>query len=136
MDFLRAIVHPSYWYTHQHVVPEFWLYALTSLFGLLVVISAACWGLSKRRAFSTPLRTYLRRWSAFAFSAGLAGFVLLFFSWQRVAFFSARGVYLVWLVSFGYWAYTLLKFGLKDLPRKLAEYEERLRRQQYMPSKS
>jgi hypothetical protein len=136
MDFIRAIVRPSYWYTHQHVVPEFWMYTLIALFGLLVVTSLICWALSKRRAFSTPVRTYLRRWGAFSFSAGAVGFVLLFFSWQRVAFFSARGVYLIWLVAFGYWAVSLLKYGLKDLPRKLADYEERLRLERYLPSKS
>lgn len=136
MNFISAIVRPSYWFTHQHVVPAFWMTTLISLFGLLVVTSLVCWALSKRKVFTTPVRSYLRRWGTFAFSAGLVGFLLLFFSWQRVAFFSARIVYLLWIVSFGYWAIKLLMYGLKDLPRKLADYEERLRVEKYLPSKS
>lgn len=135
MDFILAIVRPSYWFTHQQVVPPFWMSTLIALFALLVVTSVVCWILSKRRSISTPVRTYLRRWGTFSFAAGFVGFMLLFFSWQRIAFFSARLVYLLWLISFGYWAVKLLKFGLKVLPRKLADYEERLRREQYLPGR-
>ena len=135
MAFLKAIIQPSYWFTHQNPVPHTWLVSLSVFFGLLVLIGLVCLILSNRKSYTAPVRTYFSRWSSFGFASGLVGYILLFFSWQRVAFLSVRFLYIVWLVSFAVWAYKLLRYGLTDLPARLKQYQERMQREQYLPSK-
>jgi len=36
MGFLKAIIQPSYWITHQHPIPEHWQFALTVFFAVIL----------------------------------------------------------------------------------------------------
>src|SRR3990172_13165803 len=99
MEFVKALIKPSYWFTHQHPVPDQWALGLALFFGTIVL-----WGLVTlimghlKKRFATPVRSLLLKFSVWGWVMGLLGFVLLFCSIQQIWLVSARGFYLVWLV--------------------------------------
>lgn len=136
MSFLKAIISPSYWLTHQHPVPQNWVTFLTVLFGLLVLAGLVTMLLSWRHSFLAPVRTLLRRISAFGWTMGLIGLLLLFFSTQQVAFLSARLMYLIWGVAALVWLYKIVYYGFFILPARFTEQRERREREKYLPKAS
>lgn len=133
MSFFKAILSPSYWLTHQHPVPEAWVNALVALFGLFLVAGLVAGIASRRKAFLTPVRTLLRRISAFGWTMGLLGYALLFFSVQQVAFFSARFLYLAWGIATLVWLYKVLSYAFFSLPQRFQEQKEKAAREKYLP---
>lgn len=133
MSFLKAIVSPSYWFTHQHPVPEAWVNALLVLFGLFVVTGLLTGLFARRQAFLAPVRTLLRRVSALGWTMGLLGYALLFFSVQQVAFFSVRLLYLVWGIVTLIWLYKVLAYAFFSLPARFQEQKEKAAREKYLP---
>lgn len=133
MSFLKAVIQPSYWLTHQHPVPDQWMTILTVLFGLLVLTGLVAGLLSWRQAYLAPVRTLLRRVSSFGWTMGLVGYLLLFFSAQQVAFFSARLMYLVWGMIALAWLYRIVYYGFFILPSRFQEQKERRERERYLP---
>ncbi|MBI4121767.1 MAG: hypothetical protein HY461_00390 [Parcubacteria group bacterium] len=136
MSFLKAIIYPSYWFTHQNPVPEAWVSALTILFAILVLGGLTAALLALRRTWATPLRTLFRRIGAFGLTMGFVGYILLFFSLQRIAFLSARLWYLAWTVGAIYWLYRVLYYAFRVLPKREAERREREQREKYLPKAS
>lgn len=133
LSYLKAILYPSYWLTHQHPVPMTWLNILSVLFGILAAIGLIAGILSWRKAFLAPVRTLLRTISGFGLTMGLVGGLMLFFSVQQVAFLSARLWYLVWGVAALLWLYQVLSYAFFVLPKRFAEQKERAQREKYLP---
>lgn len=133
MNFIKAILSPSYWLTHQHPVPEAWLNFLTVAFGLLIIVGLVAAVLSTRRAFLAPVRTLLRKSAAMGITMGLLGYLLLFFSVQQVAFFSARLMYLLWGIGALVWLYKIIYYGFFVLPARFQEQAEKRQREKYLP---
>lgn len=136
MDFLKAIIYPSYWLTHQNPVPERWVYVLIVLFGLLALAGLTAALLSLRRAMIAPMRTLLKKSASFGLTMGIIGYCLLFFSVQRIAFFSVRLTYLLWAIGAVIWLYVVLHYAFKVLPKRIAERQEREQREKYLPKGS
>lgn len=136
MDFLKAIIHPTYWLTHQHPVPERWAYALIILFGLLCLAGLTAILLSFRGNLATPMRTLLKKIAAYGWTMGLLGYLFLFFSLQQIAFLSVRMIYLVWAVIAIWWLYHVLHYAFKVLPKRIAEIQAREQREKYLPHAS
>ncbi len=136
VSFLKAIIQPTYWFTHQHVVPQNWVNILTVLFGVLTVIGIVTLLLSWRKAFLAPVRTLLRKIASFGLWMGLAGYLLLFFSVQQVAFLSARIVYLVWGIVAFIWLYKVVSYAFFSLPKRFEEQRERAKIEKYLPKGS
>ncbi len=136
MDFLTAIIYPSYWLTHQHPVPERWVAVLTVMFGLLVLSGLTAGLLSLRSSLMAPMRTLLKKKASFGLVMGLLGYLLLFFSVQRIAFMSARIMYLFWGIAALVWLYSVLYYAFKILPKRMNERMEREQREKYLPKAS
>jgi hypothetical protein len=136
MDFFTAIIYPSYWFTHQHPVPDRWVYVLAVLFGLLMLAGLTTALLSLRRNLIAPMRTLLKKSASFGLTMGVIGYCLLFFSVQRIAFFSVRLTYLLWAIGAVIWLYSVLHYAFRVLPKRVAERQERERREKYLPKAS
>lgn len=133
MAFLKAIIYPSYWFTHQHPVPQMWVNVLTVLFAVLAAIGFVAWVLTWRKAFHAPVRTLLGKIAGLGLTMGIVGGILLFCSVQQVAFLSARVVYLVWGMVAFVWLYRVLAYAFFVLPKRFAEQKEREQREKYLP---
>jgi len=136
MEFLKAIIRPSYWYTHQYPVPEAWSLGLTIFFGALVLIGIVATVLSLlEKRFRKPWRTFFSKLAIWGWVMGLLGLSLLFFSVQRIWLISARGFYLIWFALAAYWLYGLLKYLVKDIPRLISEQSVRMEAGKYLPKR-
>jgi len=133
MDFIKAISKPSYWFTHQNPVPEFWLFFLLSIFLLVVVTGLVFTILSTKKKYARPLRTFFGKIAGWAWFFGVAGLALLFFSVQRISFISARFLYLIWLAGAIWWGWAIVKYAMHDLPKRMNERKEREEREKYLP---
>ena len=133
MSFLKAIIYPSYWFTHQHIVPQGWVNVLIVLFGVFTAVGFVCWIMSWRKAFLAPVRTLLRKIAGFGLTMGILGYMLLFCSIQQVAFFSARILYLVWGIAALIWLYKVLSYAFFSLPKRFEQQRERAKIEKYLP---
>ena len=136
MNFLKAIISPSYWLTHQHPVPEMWAYILVVIFGLLCLAGLTTLMLSFRRSLAAPMRTLMKKIAAYGWTMGLVGYLFLFFSLQQVAFLSVRLIYLAWAIAAIWWLYYVLFYAFKVLPKRVAEIQAREQREKYLPHAS
>jgi hypothetical protein len=134
-DFIKAILHPTYWITHQHPVPEAWQLGLSIFFGTLLAIGLVAGILGFLKKFAKPIRNIFTRVSIWGWTMGLLGFMFLFFSVERVAFVSARMFYLIWIGIAIWWIYYIIKYSINDAPRLVAERKEYLDKQKYLPKK-
>lgn len=135
MDFLLAIIKPTYWITHQHPVPEFWQITLSIFFGLLVVLGIICLFLSFRKAQRKPYRRLFGKLSSWGWTMGLLGYALLFFSVQKIAYLSARFFYLLWLATAIWWLYYIIRYAIKDIPRIVEKQKQFEASEKYLPKR-
>lgn len=135
MNFIKAIIKPTYWITHQHPVPEAWQLGLTIFFGVIVAIGVLATILSFVKVFKKPFRHLFSRLASWGWTMGLLGLVLLFFSVERVAFISARMFYLVWLAVAIWWLVIIIRYAIKDIPRVMEFQKQKVEAEKYLPKK-
>jgi amino acid transporter len=135
MDFIKAIIKPTYWITHQHPVPEAWQLGLTIFFAVIVVIGLIGTILSFIKLFKKPFRHLFSRLGAWGWTMGLLGLALLFFSVERIAFISARMFYLFWLAIAIWWLVFLIRYAIKDIPRNIDFQKQKEESEKYLPKK-
>jgi len=135
IDFLKAIISPSYWFTHQHPVPDAWLYGLTAFFGGILIVALVTTILANLKKFKKPYRNFFFKLATWGWTMGVLGFILLFFSIERIWLISARVFYLFWFVLAVYWLYFPLRYLIKDVPRLLAAVQERQEKEKYLPKR-
>ena len=135
INFLKAIIHPTYWITHQHPVPEAWVVGLSVFFAALLIVGLVTLVLGFMNKFPKPVRNLFRKLSIWGWTMGLLGFMFLFFSIERVAFVSARLFYIVWITIAIWWVYYIIRYGINDVPRLVSERKEYIENQKYLPKK-
>ncbi len=135
MDFIKAIIKPTYWITHQHPVPEAWQLGLSIFFGVIVAIGLVGTILSFLKVLKKPFRHLFSRLAAWGWTMGLSGLALLFFSVERIAFISARMFYLFWLVVTIWWLVLLIRYAIKDIPRNIDFQKQKIEAEKYLPKK-
>lgn len=73
------------------------------------------------------------RISSLLITMGVLGVILFFFSFEKIQLFGARFWYLVWIIATLVWAFLLVRYVKRDVPRK-REREVALREQaKYLP---
>lgn len=133
INFLKAVIKPSYWFTHQHPVPDTWVYGLTILFGGILLIGLVASVLSNLKRFKKPYRNVFFQLAVWGWTMSILGFSLLFFSVERVWLISARAFYLVWFAIAVYWITFPIKYLRKDVPRLLERAKEMATKDKYLP---
>jgi len=81
------------------------------------------------------MRRMFTRLSAWSFVMAFFGYVLLFFSIQRVSYVSARGFYLLWFFAAALWLYGIIRYAVKDIPRLHEQQKEKEMREKYLPKR-
>src|SRR3990167_5990504 len=62
---------------------------------------------------------YKQKIICFLITLSLAGMVLIFFRWQSIPYFSARVVWLGWLIWLVIWGLLIIYYRLVALPKKI-----------------
>lgn len=137
MNFLdiRPLLTLNFWFklTADPLLPVFY-YGFFIFFLLLVFCGLVCGAIYKTEKKKYVLRfsaKYLKNWFLFA---GIMGFILLFFGYERAVFLSSRFWYLVWFLSFGLWLFFILR-KIKKLPEKETNLRQQEQFEKYLPKK-
>ncbi len=134
MNWILPLFKPSFWFNLQAVPFMPWLERFLPFF--MAVLMVAAFGLVayvRRAKLEKDARRFLRRVSACAGWAGLAGLVLYFFHWQDVPYLSMRVLWLFWIGGFGYWAYDIWKEHFRLRPAARARQRERAAYEKWLP---
>jgi len=135
MSFLdiRPLFTLSFWFkmVPDPLLPQFqWVFLV--FFGLLIIASVVAGQVYKRKKDEFVLRfsaKYLKNWFL---AAGITGFLLMFFSYERAMFLSSRFWYVIWFLSFGLWLYFIIK-KIKALPEKEDGLKKKAQFDKYLP---
>ena len=135
MEFIKAIIKPSYWITHQYPVPEEWKIGLTVFFGVLLALGLITSIASLLKSIKKPYQRLLAKLASWAWTMSLLGYVLLFFSVERVSFVSARLFYLFWAVIAIWWLVLIIRYAVTDIPRLVENQQKKDDSKKYLPQK-
>jgi len=69
------------------------------------------------------------------FTISIIGCLLLLFRYEGIYFLSSRILFLLLIVSFFVWSFYLLYYFLKIYPQEKKDYEDYLRKKEYLPHK-
>lgn len=110
---------------------------LTSFFGffLLLKVLGKMVFLRYKQNLSSPEKQLLSKIESMLLTMGFAGIFWVFFAYQGLPILSARFWFLTWGISFVLWAYTLLHYGLVQLPEEIKRIREKERFSRYLPKK-
>lgn len=75
------------------------------------------------------------RISTLLVTMGLAGVVLFFFSFEEIRLFGARFWYPIWGVAFLVWAFFIVRYVKRDVPRMKEREARRRAQRQYLPGR-
>lgn len=135
MEFIKNVLKPSYWIAHQNIVPDVWIYSLYILFGILILIGLVGMVLASTKKLRKPYRNLFFKLSVWGWVMGLYGLTQLFFAVQQIWILSSRGFWLLWLAIAIWWLYSIILYGVKDVPRLIASHNERVQREKYLPKR-
>lgn len=88
-----------------------------------------------KKDLSAPERRLMSKAESMLLTMGFAGVAWVFFAYQGLPILSARFWFLVWIVSFILWAYTLMHYALVALPEEIKKIKEKERFNRYLPKK-
>jgi hypothetical protein len=104
--------------------------------GVLVIIGILWWIIlgrfqKKYKILEGP------RYRIFYFSLffGIIISILVFFRIEGIPYFSSRFVFLLFLFAMFVWFLSILYFLIRKYPREKAEYNDKLRKDKYLPKK-
>ncbi len=122
----------DYWFVQPFVATGMSLWLLIGCFLVLVFAGLVCKivSLYKEEKFK---KVILKRSSHLAMTMGFLGLVWMFFRQERVMFLSWRFWLLVWVVVFGWWLSSIIKYMVKRVPEIRTEEERLARIEKYLP---
>ena len=135
LNYIKPLLTLSFWFkmTPDPLLPFFQM-AFLIFFGALIAAGIIAGQIYKKKKDSFVLRftaKYLKSW---LFTAGSTGALLLFFSYERAIFLSARFWYIIWLLSLGIWLFFIIK-KIKVLPQKEGALRKKAQFEKYLPKK-
>lgn len=135
LNYIKPLLTLNFWFklNPDPLLPAFY-YGFFVFFGLLIFASVLCGVIYKKEKSRYILRhsaKYLKNWFL---TAGLTGFLFLFFSYERAVFLSSRFWYVVWALSFGIWLIFIVR-KIKKLPKKETELRKQSEFEKYLPKR-
>jgi len=116
----------SYWFSLR---PDFfvnWIAQIVLIFFILLfVVSLFLKIYVTKYKVDKLLKKFWRKLSDLLLVMSLLGFLLYFFSYERIYIFSMRVWYLLWLGLFVWWAWNVYKYITIEIPKKRAIQAER-----------
>ena len=134
MDF-QPLLQPYFWFrvSPPALLPQT-KYGFMIFFGALAIAAIVIiWMRTKTHADALHKR-YLERWFAWALFLSLWGWGMIFMEVERVAFFSSRFWYVVWLAVSVWWGIYLLR-DIRTLRVRRAKMMEQEQFRKYLPKK-
>jgi hypothetical protein len=135
MNYIKPLLTLSFWFkmAPDPLLPFFQM-AFLIFFGLLVVSGIIAGQIYKKKKENFVLRfaaKYLKNW---LLTAGITGFFLLFFSYERAVFLSARFWFIIWFLGLGTWLFFIIK-RIKTLPQKENALRKKAQFDKYLPKR-
>ncbi len=127
------IITPQYWFSPPPVLAPFTLWLMVAIFGLMLIFAFILNILSLKNKFDQPSRRGLKKISALLGWLGAAGFILLFFRYEIIPFLSWRLWYGLWAIGLAVWLGFILRFWLKEIPKRRRALAETARLKKYLP---
>lgn len=126
----------SFWLTLRPA-PLFQNYeiVLTCLFGLFIIASIVFLFIKNDKRLDSYLKKRLGRFQKMFLTLGAAGFVLLFFTYEKAYVFGARFWYLVWILGLLTWLGFIIFDLVKKMPEERKTDKERAGFEKYLPKK-
>ena len=122
----------SYWFNLRPVFFVNWASHLLLLFFILLFaggIFAKMYVVKYK--VDKLLKKGIRRVGDSLIVMSLVGFILYFFSYEEIYVFSMRIWYVVWLILFAWWLWTIYQYITVEIPRKRAMQAEREAKQKW-----
>ncbi|OGH92344.1 MAG: hypothetical protein A2534_03635 [Candidatus Magasanikbacteria bacterium RIFOXYD2_FULL_39_9] len=122
----------DYWFVQPFVATGFSLWLLIGGFLVLVLAGLVCKivSLYQEEKFK---KVILKRSSHLAMTMGFLGLVWMFFRQEQAVFLSWRFWLLVWVGSFAWWTWSIVKYITKRVPEIRTEEERLARIEKYLP---
>jgi len=137
MNYLLPLLKFSYWFNFTAIpfLPLVDKVLLVFLYGVLIA-GIGCWVYAKfGKKLEKDRKKLLRRYANLLTTAGFIGLLLYAFTWQRIPFLSMRFLFVLWVLLFGYWLWTIVRFQWKELPLKRQLRKEQAERNKWLPKK-
>lgn len=131
---LPFLLRPGYWFSVQALPFLSWSgYVVLLLMVALLLASLALWFIAREGKFDKEDRRIYRRFSHVCLWAGIVGLILYALTWLRVPVLSMRIFFVVWFLGFGYWAWTIARYKLRELPILRTKAAERAAYEKWLP---
>ncbi|MBU1179509.1 hypothetical protein KJ885_01050 [Patescibacteria group bacterium] len=133
MGWIKPLLTLQFWFklTPPPLMPIFY-WAFLIFFLLMLFASILCGRIYKKEKEQYLLRfgaKYLKNWFL---TAGLVGFLLILFGYERAVLLSARFWYPLWVIGFGVWLFFIIK-KIRELPKREAEFKHQAQFNKYLP---
>jgi hypothetical protein len=134
MQYLQVLANPAFWFNLNPgpFLPPVFI-ALGIFIIALFVAGGAVKFLALRARRNPPLHRVFSRSGRLILWAAVACLALYFFSYENIYFLSARFWWGIAFAGFVVWAVFVFKDNLIRYPREKAEFEEKLKREKYLP---
>lgn len=126
----------SYWFNPQPVpfLPVVDRVLLV-VFAAFVLVAVAAWTVMLRPGWDKTLKQVMRRVAEASFWLGVFGLVLYWLTNQRIYVLGARAGYLLWLVVFVWYLWSIGRLALIEIPERKKREEERREFEKWIPKK-
>lgn len=131
---LPPLLRADYWFNLQAlpflpIVDK----AIAIFLVALLILSGVLWYVSHSKQLEKDQRRIARRFSHLSLWAGIVGLILYSFTALRIPILSMRIFFLVWLLGFGWWKWTILRYAFKEMPMMKTKEAERAAYEKWLP---
>jgi hypothetical protein len=135
MNWILPLFKLDFWFNLTAIPFMPWLdkaLPIVMLAALVIGIAMLAYG-AKARGLDKDRRQLISSLGAVGFWAGISGLLLYFFVWESIPVLSMRVFWIVWLVGFGYWKWTIYRRYFRLLPAEKAKQKEREAYEKWLP---
>jgi apolipoprotein N-acyltransferase len=131
---MSNLLTAAYWFSFE--AREFMpivKWSLLAFFGLMILAGLVLRALAKKRSGNLYWSEGGRRFSRLCFVMGLFGLLFLWLTHELIYFFGARFWFALWDIATIVWAVFILKYMMKEIPKRASEFAEKARIEKYLP---
>lgn len=132
---MKQLLEFSYWFElwPGNLNLPFWRAVIVGAGGELVIAVVA--SVMMRRAKDPLAKKVWRRFGTWGYTTGIISLLLAFFRFQNAYFLSMRFFIFAWLAATLVWLLIIVKFIIRDMPRRRKAMADRAEFSKYLPTK-
>lgn len=108
---------------------------LFAIFAVLLVLGAIIRMVASRQNLDKYVTAMFAKLGNMGVVMGAFGLVILFFSYEQVAFLGNRFWYLIWIICLIWWIVRIVIYATKTVPKLKEEAEEKEKQNAYIPKR-